>query len=272
MCLSFLLVFFPSFFHTFQALHIEPENKQYLLEQLSRNTQQEDKNEKEEGSSSSSSSESESQLLSRPTTTTSPTVVPPTASNTAPCSLLDEIWTYMIPFVGLYDGGATKLACLSRHHQDLLYNHPTIWKRRFQIATPTEAALMLHVHGKRVRDVDSACTSKIPLSDADVIHCANLCPLLERLHIVKSTDMPIKCLSRCCPSLKILHIFDSSELTDAAVESIALNCSRMEELRLYHASKLTDRSLVALADNLPGFQYLLVQNCPQITDAGVIEL
>lgn len=83
------------------------------------------------------------------------------------------------------------------------------------------------------------------------------------------TDLGLTAISRGCPSLKVLSLWNVDSVTDAGLSEIANGCHTLEKLDLSACSSISDRGLLAIARNCPGLNSLTIESCPKIGNEGL---
>ncbi|CAL1388111.1 unnamed protein product [Linum trigynum] len=85
----------------------------------------------------------------------------------------------------------------------------------------------------------------------------------------KVTDVGLKAVSRCCPSLRVLSLWNLSSVTDEGLSEIAEGCHQLEKLDLCQCPGITDKGLQALARNCPNLTDLTIESCRNIGNQGL---
>lgn len=78
------------------------------------------------------------------------------------------------------------------------------------------------------------------------------------------TNLGLKAVARCCPSLKALTLWNVSSVGDEGLIEIAKGCHRLEKLDLSNCPSITDKALVAIAKNCPSLTSLNVEGCQNV--------
>ncbi|KAL7150897.1 hypothetical protein ABFS83_05G144900 [Erythranthe nasuta] len=78
------------------------------------------------------------------------------------------------------------------------------------------------------------------------------------------TNLGLKAISRGCPSLRALSLWDVSSVSDEGLCEIASACHSLEDIQLFHCSNITDKGLVAIAKNCPNLTSVAVESCSNI--------
>ncbi|EPS63568.1 ein3-binding f-box protein 3, partial [Genlisea aurea] len=85
----------------------------------------------------------------------------------------------------------------------------------------------------------------------------------------KLTDLGIKAIARCCPSLRVLSLWNLSSISDEGLCEIAHGCRSLEKLELYHCPLITDRALVDIAAKCPDLTSVTLESCKNIGDGSL---
>ncbi|GKU87268.1 hypothetical protein SLEP1_g1698 [Rubroshorea leprosula] len=83
------------------------------------------------------------------------------------------------------------------------------------------------------------------------------------------TNQGLKAISRGCPSLKVLSLWNLSSIGDEGLSEIASGCHQLEKLDLCHCPTITDKSLLAIAKNCPNLTDLTIESCSNIENKGL---
>ncbi|CAO2816951.1 unnamed protein product [Amaranthus hypochondriacus] len=83
------------------------------------------------------------------------------------------------------------------------------------------------------------------------------------------TDLGLKAVSRCCPSLKSLSIWNVSSIGDEGLVEISNGCRRLEKLDLCNCPSITSKGLIAIAKNCSGLTSLSIEGCQLIGNEGL---
>ncbi|KAL2895958.1 EIN3-binding F-box protein 1 [Bienertia sinuspersici] len=83
------------------------------------------------------------------------------------------------------------------------------------------------------------------------------------------TDLGLKAVARCCPSLKTLSLWNVSSIGDEGVVEIASGCHRLEKLDLCNCPSITNKSLLAIAKNCPTLTSISIEGCQYIGNEGL---
>ncbi|KAK6119629.1 hypothetical protein DH2020_046652 [Rehmannia glutinosa] len=80
----------------------------------------------------------------------------------------------------------------------------------------------------------------------------------------KLTNLGLKAVSRGCPSLKVLSLWNLSSVGDEGLSAIATGCHSLEKLDLSHCPAVTDKGLMAIAMNCPNLTSVTLESCSNI--------
>lgn len=80
----------------------------------------------------------------------------------------------------------------------------------------------------------------------------------------KLTNVGLRAISRGCPSLRVLSIWNVSTVTDEGLSEIATGCHSIEKLDLCHCPAITDKGLIAIAVNCPNLTSVTIDSCTNI--------
>ncbi|CAA0838004.1 EIN3-binding F-box protein 1 [Striga hermonthica] len=78
------------------------------------------------------------------------------------------------------------------------------------------------------------------------------------------TDFGLKAISRGCPSLKVLSLWNLSSVGDEGLSAIATGCHSLEKLDLCHCPSITDKGLISIARNCPNLTSVTLESCANI--------
>ncbi|KAL0372239.1 UNVERIFIED_CONTAM: EIN3-binding F-box protein 1 [Sesamum calycinum] len=78
------------------------------------------------------------------------------------------------------------------------------------------------------------------------------------------TDLGLKAISRGCPSLRVLSLWNLSSIGDEGLCEIASGSRFLEKLDLCHCPAITDKGLIAIAMNCPNLMSVTVESCSNI--------
>ncbi|XP_038711122.1 EIN3-binding F-box protein 1-like [Tripterygium wilfordii] len=87
--------------------------------------------------------------------------------------------------------------------------------------------------------------------------------------IRKVTDVGLRAISRGCPSLRVLSLWNLSSVGDEGLFEIAKGCQMLEKLDLCHCPAITDKALLAIAKSCPNLMDLTIESCPNIGNEGL---
>ncbi|KAE8676089.1 EIN3-binding F-box protein 2 [Hibiscus syriacus] len=74
----------------------------------------------------------------------------------------------------------------------------------------------------------------------------------------------LRAISRGCPSLRVLSLWNLSYVVDEGLCEIADGCHQLEKLDFCHCPAITDKSLLALAKSCPTLMDLTIEGCANI--------
>ncbi|XP_021901608.1 EIN3-binding F-box protein 1 [Carica papaya] len=80
----------------------------------------------------------------------------------------------------------------------------------------------------------------------------------------KVTDLGLRAISRGCPSLKVLSLWNLSSVGDTGLSEIANGCPMLEKLDLCQCPAITDKGLLAVATKCPNLSELTIESCSNI--------
>ncbi|GMJ11106.1 EIN3-binding F box protein 1 [Hibiscus trionum] len=83
------------------------------------------------------------------------------------------------------------------------------------------------------------------------------------------TSVGLRAISRGCPSLRVLSLWNLSSVGDEGLCEIADGCHQLEKLDLCHCPAITDKSLIALAKGCPTLKDLAIEGCANIGNEGL---
>ncbi|GLT25346.1 hypothetical protein SLA2020_004800 [Shorea laevis] len=83
------------------------------------------------------------------------------------------------------------------------------------------------------------------------------------------TNQGLKVISRGCPSLKVLSLWNLPSIGDEGLSEIASGCHQLEKLDLCHCPTITDKSLLAIAKSCPHLTDLTIESCSNIENEGL---
>ncbi|PIN23975.1 Leucine rich repeat protein [Handroanthus impetiginosus] len=80
----------------------------------------------------------------------------------------------------------------------------------------------------------------------------------------KLTSLGFKAISRGCPSLRVLSLWNLSSLGDEGLYEVASGCHSLEKLDLSCCPAITDKGLIAIAMNCPNLMSVTLESCSNI--------
>ncbi|KAK8582027.1 hypothetical protein V6N13_145015 [Hibiscus sabdariffa] len=83
------------------------------------------------------------------------------------------------------------------------------------------------------------------------------------------TTVGLRAISRGCPSLRVLSLWNLSSVGDEGLREIADGCHQLQKLDLCHCPAITNESLLALAKGCPDLTDLTIEGCANIGNEGV---
>ncbi|TYH66468.1 hypothetical protein ES332_D06G125500v1 [Gossypium tomentosum] len=83
------------------------------------------------------------------------------------------------------------------------------------------------------------------------------------------TTVGLRAISRGCPSLRVLSLWNLSSVGDEGLCEIANGCHQLEKLDLCHCPSITDKSLLAVAKGCPNLTDLTIEGCANIGNEGL---
>ncbi|KAL4339725.1 hypothetical protein GQ457_08G004160 [Hibiscus cannabinus] len=83
------------------------------------------------------------------------------------------------------------------------------------------------------------------------------------------TSVGLRAISRGCPSLRVLSLWNLSSVGDEGMCEIANGCHRLEKIDLCHCPAIMDKSLLALAKGCPSLKDLTIEGCANIGNEGL---
>ncbi|XVE97426.1 hypothetical protein REPUB_Repub03eG0018400 [Reevesia pubescens] len=83
------------------------------------------------------------------------------------------------------------------------------------------------------------------------------------------TTVGLRAISRGCPSLTVLSLWNLSSVGDEGLCEIAKGCHQLEKLDLCHCPAITDKSLLAVAKGCPNLTDLSIEGCANIGNEGL---
>ncbi|TVU08108.1 hypothetical protein EJB05_41495 [Eragrostis curvula] len=82
------------------------------------------------------------------------------------------------------------------------------------------------------------------------------------------TDAGLSALTRGCPALRSLALWDVPQVTDAGLAEIAAECHLLERLDITGCPLVTDKGLVAIAQGCPDLKSLTIEACSGVANEG----
>ncbi|KAL8162022.1 hypothetical protein V2J09_013511 [Rumex salicifolius] len=79
----------------------------------------------------------------------------------------------------------------------------------------------------------------------------------------------LRAIARCCPSLKVLSLWNVASIGDEGLIEIAKGCNQLEKLDLSNCPMITDNGLAAIAMGCPNLSCLNLDSCQNIGNAGL---
>ncbi|XP_051137082.1 EIN3-binding F-box protein 1-like [Andrographis paniculata] len=86
------------------------------------------------------------------------------------------------------------------------------------------------------------------------------------------SNLGLKAISRGCPSLGALSLWNVSSIGDEGLFDIASGCHLLEKLELLQCSAISDKGLAAIARNCPNLTTVTIEYCPKIGDESLLAL
>ncbi|XVF48371.1 hypothetical protein PTKIN_Ptkin03bG0184700 [Pterospermum kingtungense] len=83
------------------------------------------------------------------------------------------------------------------------------------------------------------------------------------------TNVGLRAISRGCPSLRVLSLWNLSSVGDEGLCEVAYGCHQLEKLDLCHCPAITDKSLLAIAKSCPYLSDLTIEGCASIGNEGL---
>ncbi|XP_022754495.1 EIN3-binding F-box protein 1-like [Durio zibethinus] len=83
------------------------------------------------------------------------------------------------------------------------------------------------------------------------------------------TSVGLRAISRGCPSLRVLSLWNLSSVGDEGLCEIADGCHQLEKLDLCHCPAITDKSLLYVAKSCPNLNDLTIEGCANIGNEGL---
>ncbi|XP_047973081.1 EIN3-binding F-box protein 1-like [Salvia hispanica] len=83
------------------------------------------------------------------------------------------------------------------------------------------------------------------------------------------TDIGLNAVSRGCPSLGVLSLWNTSSVRDEGLSAIATGCRSLQKLDLSHCPGITDKAVIAVAMNCPNLRSVKLESCSNIGDESL---
>lgn len=83
------------------------------------------------------------------------------------------------------------------------------------------------------------------------------------------TNLGLSAISRGCPSLKALSLWNVPFVGDDGLFEIAKGCPLLEKLDLCHCPSISNKGLIAIAESCPNLTALSIESCSQIGNEGL---
>ncbi|CAH2051028.1 unnamed protein product [Thlaspi arvense] len=83
------------------------------------------------------------------------------------------------------------------------------------------------------------------------------------------TKTGLRAIARCCPSLRVLSMWNVASVGDEGLYEIANECHMLEKLDLCHCPAISDKGLLAIAKNCPRLNSLTIESCSNIGNTGL---
>ncbi|KAK5830218.1 EIN3-binding F-box 1 -like protein [Gossypium arboreum] len=83
------------------------------------------------------------------------------------------------------------------------------------------------------------------------------------------TTVGLRAISRGCPSLRVLSLWNLATVGDDGLCEIAEGCHQLQKLDLCHCPAITNESLLALAKGCPDLTDLTIEGCANIGNEGI---
>ncbi|PPD79230.1 hypothetical protein GOBAR_DD23846 [Gossypium barbadense] len=83
------------------------------------------------------------------------------------------------------------------------------------------------------------------------------------------TTVGLRAISRGCPSLRVLSLWNLATVGDDSLCEIAEGCHQLQKLDLCHCPAITNESLLALAKGCPDLTDLTIEGCANIGNEGI---
>ncbi|PSS01123.1 EIN3-binding F-box protein [Actinidia chinensis var. chinensis] len=83
------------------------------------------------------------------------------------------------------------------------------------------------------------------------------------------TNLGLRAIARCCPSLRVLSLWNVSSVGDEGLYEIAKGCPLLEKLDLCQCPAISDKALLAIAKNCPNLTALTIESCSNIGNGSL---
>ncbi|PKA55848.1 EIN3-binding F-box protein 1 [Apostasia shenzhenica] len=85
----------------------------------------------------------------------------------------------------------------------------------------------------------------------------------------KASDVGLAAIGRCCPSLRVLSMWNVPLVSDAGLVAVANGCPMLENLDLFLCPRISDDGLIAIAKKCPNLTSLILDSCSGISNGGL---
>lgn len=83
------------------------------------------------------------------------------------------------------------------------------------------------------------------------------------------SSLGLRAISRRCPSLRVLSLWNVPSVGDEGLIEIAQGCNRLEKLDLSPCPLITDKSLATIAMKSPNMTSLIINSCQKVGNEGL---
>ncbi|KAL6985272.1 Transcription factor COE2 [Sarracenia purpurea var. burkii] len=83
------------------------------------------------------------------------------------------------------------------------------------------------------------------------------------------TSLGLRAIAHCCPSLRVLSLWNVSSVGDDGLYEIAKGCRLLEKLDLCQCPAISDKALLAIAKNCPNLKSLTIESCSNIGNGSL---
>lgn len=83
------------------------------------------------------------------------------------------------------------------------------------------------------------------------------------------TNLGLTAVARCCPSLKVLSLWNVPSVGDDGLIEIAKGCPRLEKLDLCQCASITDKALIAIVKGCPDLKAISLDGCLNVGNEGL---